>query len=77
MDDSFPPARKSLGGNKGIACVYQWLRPHELQLPYEDQNLTWTVFRNPKPTDIIQGDVFILSYLFIRNKIQLISRLIR
>lgn len=68
MDDSFPPACKSLGGNKGIARVYQWLRPHELQLPYEDQNIMWTVFRNPKPTDIIQGDVLILSYVYYTYK---------
>jgi calpain-15 len=57
VDDSFPPAPKSLSykpnaNNK--THVAKWLRPNEVTVD-EKYDLNWTVFRNPLPSDIIQG----------------------
>ena len=57
VDDSFPPAPKSLyykpiTNYKTHAA--QWLRPNEINT-VEDSGLNWTVFRNPSPSDISQG----------------------
>lgn len=60
VDDSFPPAPKSLF-QSGVAPeenrVTQWLRPHEISLSNSenDTNLSWTIFRKPLPSDISQG----------------------
>lgn len=61
VDDSFPPAPKSLYHNGMVPAenhVTQWLRPHQLNLSASeaDSNLPWTVFRKPLPCDISQGN---------------------
>lgn len=58
MDDSFPPAPKSLYYNPAETKdnhVVQWLRPHQIVME-EDCSLNWVVFRTPKPSDISQGN---------------------
>jgi calpain-15 len=58
VDDSFPPAAKSLYYNPNCPSnsesnpVVQWRRPHEIN---SDGNFSWTVFRTPLPSDICQG----------------------
>lgn len=34
----------------------QWLRPGSIIYSEVDKDLCWTVFRKPKPSDIIQGN---------------------
>ena len=59
VDDGFPPAQKSLfydpddPDNHGHLQVSKWLRPH--QILSESRQISWTVFRTPFPSDIIQG----------------------
>lgn len=56
VDDSFPPAPKSLHYTPRTnreTQVAQWLRPNTVMV--EDSGLNWTVFRNPSPSDISQG----------------------
>lgn len=57
VDDSFPPAAKSLYyTEKHESCrVTQWLRPESIICSELDKESCWTVFRKPKPSDIIQG----------------------
>lgn len=57
VDDSFPPATKSLYYNPNEAKdshVVQWLRPHQINTE-SDTKLNWAVFRTPLPSDISQG----------------------
>ncbi|XP_021927685.1 calpain-D-like isoform X2 [Zootermopsis nevadensis] len=57
VDDSFPPAPKSLYYNPTETKddhVVQWLRPHEIVME-GDSKLKWAVFRTPLPSDISQG----------------------
>ncbi|KAK3928674.1 Calpain-D [Frankliniella fusca] len=57
VDDSFPPAPKSLYYNPAETKdnhVVQWLRPHEIVMD-DDSKLKWTIFRTPLPSDISQG----------------------
>ncbi|XP_014275662.1 calpain-D [Halyomorpha halys] len=57
VDDSFPPATKSLYYNPNEAKdshVVQWLRPHQINTE-SDSKLNWVVFRTPLPSDISQG----------------------
>ena len=59
VDDSFPPAAKSLYYNPNPAAhtdanpVVQWRRPHEINC--DGGNFPWSVFRTPLPSDICQG----------------------
>lgn len=59
VDDSFPPAAKSLYYNPNCTSntesnpVVQWRRPHEINC--DGGNFSWTVFRTPLPSDICQG----------------------
>ncbi|XP_067638537.1 calpain-D isoform X2 [Eurosta solidaginis] len=59
VDDSFPPAPKSLYYNPTNSIpdgnpVVQWRRPHEIN--YEGGAFPpWAVFRTPLPSDICQG----------------------
>ncbi|CRK96884.1 CLUMA_CG009972, isoform A [Clunio marinus] len=59
VDDSFPPAAKSLYYNPNAASnseanpVVQWRRPHEINC--DGGNFPWSVFRTPLPSDICQG----------------------
>ena len=57
VDDSFPPAPKSLYYKRRTnykTQVAQWLRPNTINTE-ENSGLNWTVFRNPSPSDISQG----------------------
>lgn len=59
VDDSFPPAAKSLYYNPSATTisesnpVVQWRRPHEINC--EGGNFPWAIFRTPLPSDICQG----------------------
>lgn len=58
VDDSFPPAPKSLYYNPHSSVetnpVVQWRRPHAITCDGGNCH-TWTVFRTPLPSDICQG----------------------
>ncbi|PNF23952.1 hypothetical protein B7P43_G10048 [Cryptotermes secundus] len=57
VDDSFPPAPKSLyykPSKYNETSVSKWLRPNEIKMD-GDSSLNWAVFRNPSPSDITQG----------------------
>lgn len=59
VDDSFPPAAKSLYYNPNATTnseqnpVVQWRRPSEINC--DGGNFPWAVFRTPLPSDICQG----------------------
>lgn len=59
VDDSFPPAAKSLYYNPNSTTnsdsnpVVQWRRPHEINC--DGGNFPWSIFRTPLPSDICQG----------------------
>lgn len=56
VDDSFPPAAKSLYYNPSAHPehpVVQWRRPFEIHC--DGGNFPWAVFRTPLPSDICQG----------------------
>ncbi|KAF7993775.1 hypothetical protein HCN44_010370 [Aphidius gifuensis] len=59
VDDSFPPAPKSLYYNPADTKdnhVVQWKRPHQINVDSNvDSKLPWAVFRTPLPSDISQG----------------------
>jgi calpain-15 len=61
VDDSFPPAAKSLyynpTGNTDANPVVQWRRPHEINCGEGGNSYSppWAVFRTPLPSDICQG----------------------
>lgn len=61
VDDSFPPAPKSLYYNpKAIAdagsdLVVQWLRPKDILPEQGTEAIDWSVLRIPLPSDISQG----------------------
>ncbi|XP_057341586.1 calpain-D-like isoform X2 [Microplitis mediator] len=59
VDDSFPPAPKSLYYNPLDTKdnhVVQWRRPHQINVDSSvDSKLPWAVFRTPLPSDISQG----------------------
>lgn len=59
VDDSFPPAPKSLYYNPAETKdnhVVQWKRPHQINVDSSvDSKLPWAVFRTPLPSDISQG----------------------
>lgn len=58
VDDSFPPAAKSLyynpASNVEVNPVVQWRRPHEINCD-GGSFPPWAVFRTPLPSDICQG----------------------
>lgn len=62
VDDSFPPAPKSLYYNPKVSTppsngdlVTQWLRPKDIVTETLGENMLWVVFRTPLPSDISQG----------------------
>ena len=57
VDDSFPPNPTSLYIKPRYSShplVNRWLRPHQMEND-RTSKLAWEVFRNPSPSDIIQG----------------------
>lgn len=59
VDDSFPPAPKSLYYNPKPSgsgdLVTQWLRPKDIVTEQGGEDSKWVVFRTPLPSDISQG----------------------
>ena len=61
VDDSFPPAPKSLYYNPKVIAssggdlVAHWIRPKDILTEHGSENSPWAVFRTPLPSDISQG----------------------
>ena len=60
VDDSFPPAPKSLYYNPNTPgsssdLVARWLRPKDILTEQGSEITPWAVFRTPLPSDISQG----------------------
>jgi hypothetical protein len=81
MDPDFYPSKKSLfmNGSKikrmnlthsnGFKQVKKWLRPFEIRYPSEENYLNVSIFLDPSPKDVIQGELGNgLEYVFIFSK---------
>ncbi|CAG7734073.1 unnamed protein product, partial [Allacma fusca] len=60
VDDSFPPAPKSLYYHPKVSAsngdlVSRWLRPKDILTEQGSESVPWVVFRTPLPSDISQG----------------------
>eukprot|EP00112_Aurelia_sp_Birch-Aquarium-sp1_P002218 Seg1238.1 transcript_id=Seg1238.1/GoldUCD/mRNA.D3Y31 product=Calpain-D protein_id=Seg1238.1/GoldUCD/D3Y31 len=71
VDDSFLPNDKSLvmSGGKRPMKVKQWRRPHEI-VTSSGKAVPWVVFRDPRPSDIMQG---ILGNCWLLSALSVIS----
>lgn len=72
VDDSFPPAPKSLYYNPKVSTangdlVCQWLRPKDIVTEQGGETVPWVVFRTPLPSDISQGNFFCTDLFGNRN----------
>ena len=71
VDDSFPPAPKSLHSSKNKDSEgVQWLRPSQI-VSSAASHVKWAVFRTPLPSDISQGilgDCWLLSALAVLSE---------
>ncbi len=77
VDDSFPPCDKSLYVNllnkpaessRLKPGSIQWLRPNFIRSSSSEKNLKWTVYNNPKFSDIKQGllgDCWLISAIAV------------
>jgi len=65
VDDSFPPAPKSLYYNPKAAAsnhedlVSHWIRPKDIVTEHWTECAKWATFRTPLPSDISQGLFFV------------------
>ena len=69
VDPEFPPNNSSLfiNGNKmirktiihssGFKQVKSWLRPHQINCSSDERHFPITLFNNPTPKDVIQGEL--------------------
>ncbi|XP_066912144.1 calpain-15-like [Clytia hemisphaerica] len=80
VDDSFPPNNASLSFD-GIpqANVKTWLRPKEISIITRTK-IKWEVFRNPRPSDIIQGIIgncwFLSALAVVCEKSELLEQIL-
>ena len=69
VDSEFPPVKQSLymNGNSvkrsnlihsnGFKQIKKWLRPHEISVSPDDSYLPVSLFSDPSPKDVIQGEL--------------------
>jgi calpain-15 len=69
IDNDFPPSKQSLymNGNRirrinllhssGFRQVKKWLRPNEIAVPSEEKYLPVSLFSDPSPKDVLQGEL--------------------
>ena len=69
IDNDFPPVKQSLymNGNhvkrsnlihsNGFKQIKKWLRPHEVNVAPEETHMPVTLFADPSPKDVIQGEL--------------------
>lgn len=69
VDNEFPPCKLSLymNGNRvkrsnllhssGFKQVKKWLRPHEVSISHAEELLPVSLFSDPSPKDVIQGEL--------------------
>lgn len=49
--------RKNLVHSNGFKHVRKWLRPHEIRVTSEEKHLPISLFADPSPKDVIQGEL--------------------
>ena len=69
VDDEFPPMKQSLFMNgsrvkrsnllhsNGFRQIKKWLRPHHISISNEESSLPVSLFADPSPKDVIQGEL--------------------
>ncbi|KAI8440674.1 hypothetical protein MSG28_009032 [Choristoneura fumiferana] len=65
-DESFPAHPRSLyyNGSGETGAAARWLRPHQIHVD-ASHRLPWRVYRDPRPSDISQGNCWLLSALAV------------
>lgn len=79
IDDSFPPANKSLTYTAApFSKVSKWLRPKQIST-MSGKKTAWQVFRSPRPSDIIQGTIgncwFLSALAVVCEKPELLEKI--